>query len=682
MIKLPSRITLVGAGFAAAALAVLGRAVDVQLVHGDQWRQRARAQQTVRVVLPAERGALRDRNGVPLAVSQATYAVGLAPQEVSDRGRAAPLLARALGRPAAEIGRALASDRVWFRWPGPFSWNSVAPLQTRRGVYLLRRLDRFYPRPDLAPRLLGRVDDTGHGASGLERALDSTLAGRDGSAVMLRDQGGHTYPSPSRPAVEPEPGDDVVLTLDAELEEIAQHALKVAVDSVHASGGDVVILQPATGEVLALASVRTDAAPGSGTGLGDAFEPGSTAKVFTAAALLRDGKATAADTVFTENGRWVMNGRVIEDVHPSGELTLGGVIRISSNIGMAKFSTRLTPVEQFDALRDFGFGAQTGIEVAGESPGRLRNPRSWTAESQASLAMGYELAVTPLQLAAAYGALADAGVLLEPTLVREIRGPDGTVRWSARPRPVRRVVSAGVAAQLTQMLQGVVEEGTGRRAALGTYLVAGKTGTARRAVGGHYVAGHYTASFVGIFPAQDPQLVLVVKLDDPQKSYFGGSTAAPVVRTILEAALATPSVALDRTRLVRHWLPDSGTRGSAAADSAAGGAPAIATTATAAADSGAAGGASTAGGPSAPGAPVVVTWPPAAAARAGPAAAPVPVPDVAGSSLRAAARTLHRSGFEVRVQGWGRVTGTTPAAGTPAIPGRIVVVHAGGDRAG
>jgi cell division protein FtsI (penicillin-binding protein 3) len=261
-------------------------------------------------------------------------------------------------------------------------------------------------------------------------------------------------------------------------------------------------------------------------------------------------------------------------------------------------------------------------------------------------------------------------VLVEPTLAHEIRASDGAVRWSARPRPVRRVVSAGVASQLTHMLQGVVEEGTGREAALGTYLVAGKTGTARRTVGGRYLAGHYTASFVGIFPAQDPQLVLVVKLDDPQKSYFGGSTAAPVVRAILEVALATPSVALDRGRLVRHWLPDTQ---APTDDSLDGGAAADSTVA-----------ASTAGGASmqAPGVPVVMPWP-AAPTPAGPTAPPpVPVPDVAGSSLRAAARALHRSGFEVRVEGWGRVTGTTPAAGTRAIPGRIVVVHAGDAGAG
>jgi len=646
VIKSPSRITLVGLAFALAALAIIAKAVDVQLVHGDQWRQRARQQQTVRVVLAARRGTLFDRNGAPLAVSQATYGVGLAPQEVSDRARTIQLLAKALDRPQAEIARLFTADRVWFEWPGPFAWSEVMPLKTLRGVYLQTWLERFYPRPDLATRLIGRTDDSGHGASGLERALDTALAGRAGSAIMLRDQTGRTYPSPSRPAVDPQPGADVYLTLDAELEEIAQHALAVAVDSVHASGGDVVIVQPATGEILAMASIRKTTAEGNG--LGDTFEPGSTAKVFTAAALLRDGKAVPGDKIYAEHGTYALDGRVIHDVHPSDTLTLADVIRVSSNIGIAKFSLRLTPAEQYDALRDFGFGTLTGVDLAGESPGRLRNPRAWTVESPASLAMGYELAVTPLQLAAAYGALANAGVLLEPLLVRQVRDQDGGTRWMARALPVRRVVDASVASQLTRMLRGVVEEGTGRQAALGTYLVAGKTGTARRAIGGHYLPGHYWASFVGIFPAQDPQLVLVVKLDDPQGSYFGGSTAAPVVRTILEAALATPGVALDRGRLVRRWLPDSA--GQAAGDSAA------------------------------PGASVVIPWPvPQARTES---VASVLVPDVVGRSLRAAARALHESGFEVRIEGWGRVLGTTPEAGTPVTRGRTVLVRAGDERAG
>ena len=645
MPKLPSRITLIGAGFIAAALAVVVRAGYVQLSQGTYWRQRAAEQQTTVVALPAPRGGLYDRNGVALALSQETFGVGLAPKQVRDRPLVASRLAAVLGKPRAEMLRLLRSDRVWYEWPGPYQWTAVSPLRGVRGVYLPRRLERYYPKVDFGARIVGRVNAAGRGGSGLERALDTLLAGRAGRAVMLRDRGGRTYPSPSRPASEPVPGADVYLTLDADLQEIAERALTEAVAQTRAAGGDVVILQPETGEVLALAAVRS----GGGGGLvSDAFEPGSTAKVFTAAALLRTGKARSDDTVFAENGTYPLGERTIHDVHPHGTLTLADVIRVSSNIGIAKLGSRLTNVELYETFRDFGFGYPTGIDLPAEAGGRLRHPRSWTPESPASLAMGYEVAVTPLQLAAAYASLANSGVLLEPVLVREVRAPGGEVIFRMAPRPVRRVVAPSVASQLAHMMIGVVEEGTARRAALGTYHLAGKTGTALRNVGGRYLEGHYTASFVGLFPAEDPQLVLVVKIDDPVGEYFGGTTAAPVVRTILEAALATPAVALDRGRLTRRTAPG-------AAGPAEGGAVPVA-----------------AGG----GAPLVVAWPPAALPRLAGADSPRPVPDVAGLGLRAAVRALHRSGFEVRIEGWGRAVSTTPAAGAAALPGTTVIVHA------
>ena len=638
MPKLPSRITLIGAGFVAAALAVVARAAYVQLHQGAYWRQRAAEQQTTTVSLPAPRGTIYDRNGVPLASSQETYGVGVAPRQVRDRAFVVSRLAAALGVPRAEVQRLLASERVWGEWPGHYAWPQVATLRGVRGVYLSRRLERYYPKLDFGARIVGRVDAQGRGVSGLERALDTLLAGRPGTAVMLRDRSGRTYPSPSRPAAEPVAGSAVTLTLDADLQEIAERALAQAVAHARASGGDVVILQPETGEVLALAAVRPD--PGGGL-VGDAFEPGSTAKVFTAAALLRTGRARADDTVFAERGAYELDGRTIHDVNPHGVLTLADVIRVSSNIGIAKFGARLTAVELYEALRDFGFGLQTGIDLPAESGGRLRHPRSWTAESPASLAMGYEVSVTPLQLAVAYAALANGGVLLEPALVREVRGPDGDVRHRHRARPVRRVVAPAVATQLAHMMMGVVEEGTARRAALGTYSLAGKTGTARRNIGGRYREGRYTASFVGLFPAEDPQLVLVVKIDDPEGEYFGGTTAAPVVRTILEAALATPAVALDRARLTRRRAPT---------DSA----PLV--------------------GAERPGAGLALDWPLARTERAEPPSRPVP--DVRGLGLRAAARALHRSGFAVRVEGWGLAVSTTPAAGEPARAASVVTVHA------
>lgn len=646
MLKVPSRLTLIFCGFGLAALAVTARAAQLQLFQRRYWHGRAAGQQTTAITLPARRGTLFDRNGVELALSHETFAVGVAPRDVDDRARTATLLARAVERPREAVVAAFRSGRVWVEWPGPFAWNDVSPLRNLRGVTLMRRLERFYPRPGLAPRLVGRLDQRGRGGSGLERAFDSILAGRSGSAVMLRDAGGRLYPAPSRPYAEPEDGADVILTLDAELQEIAERSLNEAVIEAKATGGDVVILQPKTGEILAMASVRRSGGGSGAVGvIGDTYEPGSTAKIFTAAALLRSGKATPMDTVFAEHGVWVSGDYTYHDTHPSGMLSLARVIRVSSNIGIVKLGARLSPAEHFQVLRDFGFGTPTGIEFPGESSGRLRRPTQWTRPSAAALAMGYELAVTPLQLAAAYGTLANDGVLLEPTLVREVRNADGSLRRRMQVRPVRRVVTSEVARQLAVMLRDAVEEGTGRRAQLGTYAISGKTGTVRRNIGGHYIEGRYTASFAGFFPSDDPQFVLLVKIDDPEGDYFGGSRAAPVTREILEAALATPAVSLDRARLSHRQAP-------AAQDSA----------------------------PDRSAPPVSVAWP-LPAAESGATPPPRAIPDVTGQGLRAAARELHRRGFRVRIEGWGTVVSTSPAVGSPARPGSTIVVRAEAPRA-
>src|SRR5207247_6287917 len=229
---------------------------------------------------------------------------------------------------------------------------------------------------------------------------------------------------------------------------------------------------------------------------------------------------------------------------------LADLIRVSSNIALVKFARLLEPGEQYGVLRDFGFGAPTGVEFPSEATGRLRPPAQWTRPSAASLAIGYELSVTPLQLAAAYGAIANDGVLLEPTLLKEIRSPAGDVLYRHRPAPVRRVVTADVARRLRELLHGAAQRGTGEEGTLATFQIAAKTGTARRVVGGRYAPGEYTASFAALFPADHPQLVVVVKIDNPRKgSYFAAHTAAPVTRAMLQQALAARQVALDRASL-------------------------------------------------------------------------------------------------------------------------------------
>ena len=654
MAKLLVRLRVVEIGLGIALLALVLRSAQVQLIEGGKYAAVAKAQRTERVVLEARRGTLYDRHGLGLALTQETYHLGIAPNELRDPARDAATIAHRLRLAPRDVERALHRRYAWFA--GPFTTLEVQPLRTVRGIHLEPVLRRFYPAPEFARAVIGRVGEDGRGGGGggggLERLLDTLLAGTPGAAVVLKDRAGREYESPARVIAEPVAGSDVVLTIDAELQEIAQRALDDAIDNMEADGGDVVMLDPASGEILAVASRRADGSmrPSAFT---ETFEPGSLAKIFAAAALIMYDRVRPGERVSGEGGRYRLADRVVTDEHPLPSLTLADAIRVSSNIALVKFAARLHPDEQYGVLRAFGFGAPTGVNFPAESPGRLRPPREWSRPSSASLAIGYELAVTPIQLAAAYGAIANDGVLLEPTLIREIRGggggeggggggePNGAVLYRHRPEPVRRVVSPQVAARLRDLLRGVVDPGgTGERAALANFQLAAKTGTARRVVGGRYAAGQYTASFAALFPADAPQLVVVMKIDNPQRgSYFAAQTAAPVTRSMLEQALAARTVALDRSRLSNV----ASTPEHAPLDEPDGVVP------------------------------YVVQWPyvPDSALAAQPDRI---VPNVAGRPLREAARALHQRGFKVVVKGWGVVHHTWPAAGAGAAAGTTVTV--------
>lgn len=652
MAKPTARIAVLQFGFAVAVLAVLARSAQVQIVQRERWTREAEQQRTVRAVLPARRGALYDRNGVPLAITQEFYHVGVAPNELEDIRSGFLLLVRNLGVSAPALDREFQARKRWIYLHGPFNATQVQPLRNVKGIHLDGDFQRFYPSRDLARPIIGGLDpDRSVGAAGLELSLDSILTGRPGEAVFLKDRAGRRYESPSRVVREPVAGNDVTLTLDAELQEIAERGLADALTALKAEGGDVVFLDPATGELLALASKQ--AAPGErprASTFTDPFEPGSTAKLFTAAALLVHRRVDSTDAVFAENGVWQMpvnsagRTRPIHDAHPAkGRLTLAQAIRVSSNIAMAKFASRLRPEEQFEVLRDFGFGTPTAAEFPSESRGLLARPNRWEPMfTRASMAMGYEIGVTPVQLAAAYAAIANDGVLLSPSLVKEIRDPLGTLIYRHRPEPVRRVVSPEIAATLREFLREAVGEGgTGGRAQMSNYALLGKTGTAKRFENGRYVPGQYTASFAALFPADHPQLTVIVKIDNPKGSYYGGLTAAPVTRAMLQQALASRRVAINRGRLAtRDSTPEEEPKSSV----------------------------DPAGKPA-----VVIPWP---ARFDQPSTSPLPVPSVAGRTVREAALALHRRGFRVNLQGLGRVVRTQPDAGESARAGTSVTVYA------
>jgi cell division protein FtsI (penicillin-binding protein 3) len=587
-------------------------------------------------VLPAPRGTVYDRNGIVLAETIEVFRVGVAPNELVDPQRDAALIASELGLSRRMVLRQL--DQRYAYFGGPFTSVQVQELRSVRGVHLTSELQRFYPDPDLARAILGRPAADGRRAGGIERVLDSVLTGIDGSGVVLRDRQGRRYESPGRLGSLPVSGHDVYLTIDAALQEIAEEALDDAIAEYEAEAGDVVVLDPATGEILAVAS-RTRDGRSTASAFTSVFEPGSTAKVFAAGALLVEGLAAPTDSVWAENGTYVTEHRTITDVHPNGWLTLQQVIEQSSNIGIVKFATRLSPESQYSMLRNFGLGTPTAVEFPSEASGQVKRPGSWSGITGESMAMGYELNVTPLQLAHAYAGIANNGLLMRPTLIKRVSGRDGESYYEHEPAPVRRAVPPEVADQLRRALRGVVYPGgTGETAALRGYEVAGKTGTAWRAGPAGYVPNAYTASFTSLFPADHPQLVTVVKLDNPAGRY-GGVTAAPVTRAVLEQVLAAETGALDRGRLAGVPTPQQPVSASAEAV-----------------------------------ARHVFPWPPPAAATD--SATPRPVPNVTGLTLRAAAHRLHGAGLKMQLSGWGRVVSTEPPPGVQVPPRTLVKVVA------
>ncbi len=670
-----TRVSIMHGALLLFAMVLVGRAAYVQLWQGRQWAAQAQRQQLSNAKLPAPRGAIYDVSGVQLARSREMVTVSIAPRETRESAKIARELAK-LRVDRKLIARSGDRKRVWVPLPGRHLSGDIGTLLAMTGVHRTPVMERMYPPWQSSRRVVGHVDRDGIAVDGLERALDDLLRGEAGIATEVRDARGRRLPSPGVPGKLPVPGSDVVLTISQALQEIADRALQDAIAKMGAEGGDIVVLDPYSGEVRALATYRKGRSSGS-PAISEPFEPGSTLKPFIAAALLSRNLAEPDDTMDVEDGVLTIEGRTIRDVHKASSMTLREVIAQSSNVGIVKFAQRLTAREQYETLRDVGFGTPTGVPYPSEAPGVLFTPASWSRQSPASLAMGYEVSVTPLQLALAYAAIANGGELLEPALVKEIRDPDGTVTFRNRRRAVRRVMPVEVAATVRGMLRETVAGGTATDAGIGTFEVAGKTGTAWRTVKGRYAPNQYTASFVGIFPAERPQYVILVKIDNPSGVYYGGKTAAPVSKVVIEAALAARDAALDRGALMAVRTPSAVSREREVVESAEGalwmgkrGTPSTGTlaTPTAALDSVDAG---LATGKSRISAPFVFTLPVGRSPRTTPEP-PREIPHVAGLTVREAARRLHSAGFRVRLVGTGTVTGTSPAGGIAAAAGALV----------
>ena len=544
-----SRALFVAAFIGFWMLIVCARLVYLQFSQYENLANRARQQQQNSIDTSPQRGELLDRQGRQLAQSVQTVSLFLDPKGLE---------AKQLEQTAREVAQALK-----LKQKDLLAQFHEAQAAKRRFIWIARRLDaeqanklvamslpglqsvlepkRYYPNGSLAAHVLGYVGLDGDGLGGLERSYNSKIAGEPGRLFLEKDASGKPYESYEIAA---KSGQTVVLTIDQSIQYQAEQALNAAVKNSRAKSGSVIVLDPRSGEILALANApsfdpnqvaASSAAARSNWALQNIYEPGSTFKVVAFAAALEKKLARVDERIDCQMGAITVAGRVVHDHHPFGSLTLPEALAKSSNVAAIKLGLRVGDPAMYDYITRFGFGSKTGIELPGETAGILRKVERWQPSSIGSIAIGQEVGVTPVQMVAAFGALANDGLRIAPHIIREVRNEAGAVVYQPQPEQ-RRVISAETAIALRGMLEGVTLRGTAKKAQLDGYSAAGKTGTAQKIdpKTRAYSKTKFVGSFVGFAPVSNPQVVIIVVIDEPAGAYHGGDVAAPVFREIAE----------------------------------------------------------------------------------------------------------------------------------------------------
>ncbi|MGQ4384190.1 peptidoglycan D,D-transpeptidase FtsI family protein [Streptomyces sp. SAS_270] len=580
------RLRMVGLALALVMVAFVVRLLQVQAVDASTYAAKAQQNRYVGRTLAAERGGITDRDGVELATSVDAYDITADPTMFTAKAtktsdapeQAAALLAPILGQDADTVARKLRTKHTQYvrlaRRLTPQVWNQIKDLKSAltakagtdkttvnvlAGVFSEPTTKRVYPNSDLAAGILGWVNADGKGGGGVEQQLEKVLSGKDGK-IRYAQSGGRQVPTAGSTETPAVAGSDVELTIDRDIQWAAQNAITDQVKKSRADRGYVIVQDTRTGQILAMAnspgfdpndlSQANSAAMGNAA-LQDAFEPGSTAKVMSMAAVLEENVATPATHVVVPN-RLHRGDRLFQDDidHKTWNLTLNGVLAKSSNIGTILAAGQLGKTQRqanqvlYSYLRKFGIGSATGLGFPGETPGILAPPGKWSTSQQYTIPFGQGVSINAMQAASVYSTIANGGVRIEPTLVRGTKGPDGRFTPAAKPKKTR-VVSEKTAKNLAQMLESVVddEEGTGAKARIPGYRVAGKTGTANRvdpATGKYH---GYTSSFAGFAPADKPRITVYCAIQNATKgNYFGGQICGPIYKQVMEFALKTLQV--------------------------------------------------------------------------------------------------------------------------------------------
>ncbi len=671
----PGRALFVAAFIGFWMLVICARLVYLQFSQYENLANRARQQQQNSIEMSPQRGELLDRQERQLARSVQTVSLFLDPDglDAATLDRNAQQLAKALGSKQAELAKefhAAAATKKRFIWiarrlDADFA-NKIVELKLP-GLQTQLEPKRYYPNGSLAAHVLGYVGLDGKGLGGVEQFYNAKISGEAGKLLVEKDANGKPYESYE---IASKPGQTVILTIDQSIQYQAEQALQAAVQRSHAKSGTVIVLDPRSGEILALANAPTfdpnkvsEAKPEtrSNWALQNIYEPGSTFKVVAFSAALENNLAKPDDHIDCQMGSITVAGRLVHDHHPYGSLTISEALAKSSNVAAIKLGMRVGDPMMYDYIKRFGFGSKTGIELPGETNGILRKVERWQPSSIGSIAIGQEVGVTPVQMVAAFGALANDGVRIAPHLIREVRDAGGNVVYRAQPEQ-RRVVSAQTATALRGMLEGVTLNGTAKKAQLDGYSAAGKTGTAQKIdpKTKTYSATKFVGSFVGFAPVSNPQVAIIVVIDEPAGAYHGGDVAAPVFREVAEQILPALDVMPDiETKSAPDMIAQANTNPERAAkleeEKAQSEEQRKATMPTVDSNGGRGG-------------EVVYA---VATKKA------MLMPDLRGRSVRDVARACAQLGLQVEARGEGRVLKQNPSAGSEVNTGQLVYVDFG-----
>ncbi len=539
------RIIILSCLFACGFLSVIVRSFYLQVLDHERLVKLAERQHQRTIQITPARGGIFDRTGAPLAVSLDMDSLFAEPKRISKPGEVAAALAPLLQQPQQELMKKLDSDRSFAWIARQLTPETAAAIKKLKlpGIGFVKESKRFYPNFETASHVLGFTGMDPGGLEGLERRYDAAVLGKTGYLMAERDALGRNV-AQNAVVQEAEPGKNLYLTLDKNIQYFAEKELAKAVEGSRAKSGMALVMDPWTGKILAMANYPTFN-PNSfrqyptfnlrNRAVADSFEPGSTFKVFLLSAAIEEKLVRPQDTFNCESGRYSFGGRIIRDDHPHARASVAEILKYSSNIGSAKIGLKLGDDRLYRYLKSFGFGDKSGVDLPGEASGGLRPVSRWYGTDIATISFGQGVSATALQIVAATSAVANGGTLMKPYLVERITDSSGQELQKFEPQVVRRVISAQTSATVTQMMVGVTQKGgTGTNAAIEGITVAGKTGTAQKVdpVGKGYSATKRTASFVGFVPADKPRLTILVVVDEPTTSPYGGVVAAPAFREI------------------------------------------------------------------------------------------------------------------------------------------------------